>query len=203
VGEVLNGDGATLRAGRSTWDRIVNDIKPRGTGTAPVERYDRLSRFLHWSVAAGIIYTLLVGYALHLLSNHRVHDFLSELNMSIGTVIGALMIVRTVWHFFRPRVPHPEHLHSTQRTAAQVAHAVLYGLIFCVLISGFLMLKQSFALFGMVELPRLVQDEGLNDLFFTGHRISCIALTGMLVLHLAAVFKHQKIDKYPILSRMT
>ena len=177
--------------------------RSQGEANAPRQRYDRLSRFLHWSVAIAIIYVLLAGYAMHLVSSETVHNFLSVLNMSVATVITVLMTVRFVWRFFRPAVAHGDHLRSVEKTAAEFAHEVFYLMIFCVLISGFLMLKHSFALFGLAEFPRLVHEDAVNDFFFIVHRISCIALVAMLVLHIAAVIKHQKIDKYPILSRMT
>jgi cytochrome b561 len=178
-------------------------LDAEGDAKAPRRRYDRLSRILHWSVAVGIIYTLIVGYAMHLVEDEALHHVLSTLNMSVATVLMALMSVRFVWRFFRPPVSHGHHLRSMQQTVAEFAHEVFYLIIFCVLISGFLMLKHSFAFFGFVEFPRLVHENAVNDFFFDVHRVGCIALVAMLVLHVVAVIKHQTIDKYPILARMS
>jgi len=177
-------------------------VKRRSEASRPRKRYDRLSRHLHWSVAIGIIFTLAVGYAMHAVTNETVHHVLSTLNMSVATVVMVLMMVRFVWRFFRPEVTHGEHMPFVQRAVADFAHEVFYLIIFCVLISGFLMLKHSFVFFGFVEIPRLIHEEAVNDFFFGMHRVSCIALVAMLLLHVAAVFKHQKIDKHPILTRM-
>ena len=173
-----------------------------GDANAPRRRYDRLSRILHWSVAAGIIYTLIVGYAMHLVQDEALHHVLATLNMSVATVIMALMSVRFVWRFFRPPLSHGHHRRSMQQTVAEFAHEVFYLVIFCVLISGFLMLKHGFAFFGLVEIPRLVHENAVNDFFFDVHRAGCIALAAMLFLHVVAVIKHQAIDKVPILARM-
>lgn len=178
-------------------------FEAEGDANAPRRRYDRLSRILHWSVAVGIIYTLIVGYAMHLVEDEALHHVLATLNMSVATVLMALMSVRFVWRFFRPPVSPVYHLRSMQNTVAEFAHEVFYLIIFCVLISGFLMLKHSFAFFGFVEFPRLVHEDAVNDFFFDVHRAGCIALAAMLVLHVVAVIKHQAIDKYPILARMS
>jgi cytochrome b561 len=197
----LGGADAGFDFGASPASALVSS--PENERSEPRRRYDRLSRLLHWSVAIGIGYTLFVGYAMHLVTDEGVDQVLSTINMSVATVVMALMIVRFVWRFFRPTVAHDGHLHAMQKTAAEFAHEMFYLIIFCVLISGFLMVKHSFPFFGLVEFPRLIHEEAVNDFFFGVHRVSCIALVGMLALHLAAVFKHQKIDKYPVLSRMT
>ncbi len=38
-------------------------------------RYDLLTRLLHWIVAAGIIYAMIVGYLLHFISNPVILSF--------------------------------------------------------------------------------------------------------------------------------
>lgn len=170
---------------------------------APRQRYDRLSRFLHWSVAFGMIYTLIAGYALHLVADETAHNVLSVVNMSVGTVIAVLMVVRWLWSFFRPPVAPAKQVHSIQKNTAELAHSIMYAVAFSVLLSGFLMLDRDLRFFGLVEIPRLVQDDAVNHFFFMVHRASCMALMAMLVLHVLAVLKHEKIDKSPILSRMT
>lgn len=169
---------------------------------APRQRYDGLSRFLHWTIALGIIYTMIVGYSLHFISNEGTYAFLSTMNMSVATLVGALMIVRYVWRFFRPAVPFDDHVTATQKSTIRMAHDLFYIIIFLVLISGFLMVHHGFQLFFLIDVPRIVTVDAVNDFFFMVHRASCIALALMLGLHLAAVVKHQLMDKYPILSRM-
>lgn len=197
-----------MRRARQSLEPVVPaepaDIAKRNrVEIAPRQRYDRLSRFFHWSVAFGMIYTLIAGYALHLVADETAHNFLSVVNMSVGTVIAVLMVVRWLWSFFRPPVAPTDQVHSIQKNAAELAHSVIYAVTFAVLLSGFLMLDRDFKFFGLVEIPRLVQEEAVNHFFFKVHRASCMALVALLVLHVLAVLKHEKIDKSPILSRMT
>lgn len=168
----------------------------------PRSRYDRFSRILHWVLAVGIIYAGLVGYGLHFISDPHVFSFFSELNMSLATVMTLLMIVRFTWRFFRSAVPYGEHIQGNKKGLVILLHEVFYLIIFVVLISGFLMLKDGYSLFGMLPIPQPLHNLEVNIFFFTVHRYSCMALGLMLLMHVAAVIKHQLIDKKNILSRM-
>jgi len=168
----------------------------------PRSRYDLFSRILHWVVAVGIIYATIVGYSLHFISNPRVFTFFSELNMSLATVMTALMVVRFIWRFFRPSVPYGDHIRGYKKGLVVLLHEIFYLLIFIVLISGFLMLEHGYSLFGLVQIPQPLENLEVNRFFFIVHRYGCTSVASMLVLHVAAVIKHQWVDKHPILSRM-
>lgn len=165
-------------------------------------RYDLLTRLLHWIVAAGIIYAMIVGYSLHFISNPVIFEFFSTLNMSLATVIALLMMIRFVWRFFRPSVPYTGSITGYKKSIVILFHEVFYLVIFLVLISGFLMLKKGYFFFGLFFIPQPVTIPEVNDFFFQVHRYSCISLGVMLLLHVFAVIKHQFIGKTPVLSRM-
>jgi cytochrome b561 len=177
-------------------DLVVNKARPLIQA-----RYDRLSRVLHWLVAAGIFYTMIVGYSMHFVTNPAVFDMLSMLNMSVGLVVGALMPVRYFWRFYRPSVAEGEHLTHSHKATARLAHDMIYIIIFVVLISGLIMRKSGFAFFGIIEIPPLITQDPVNDFFFIVHRFSCIALGLMIIMHLAAVVKHH-LGKYRVLNKM-
>lgn len=168
----------------------------------PRSRYDRFSRILHWVLAVGIIYASLVGYGLHFISDPQIFTFFSELNMSLATVMTLLMIVRFTWRFFRPSVPYGKHIQGSKKGLVILLHEIFYLIIFVVLISGFLMLKDGYTLFGMLSVPQPLHNLEVNLFFFSVHRYSCMALGLMLLMHVAAVIKHQLVDKHNILSRM-
>lgn len=168
----------------------------------PRSRYDRFSRILHWVLAVGIIYASMVGYGLHFISDPQVFTFFSELNMSLATVMTLLMIVRFTWRFFRPSVPYGEHIQGNKKGLVILLHEIFYLIIFVVLISGFLMLQEGYRLFGVFSIPQPLHNLEVNLFFFTIHRYSCVVLGLMLLMHVAAVIKHQLFDKQNILSRM-
>jgi len=62
-----------------------------------------------------------------------------------------------------------------------------YLLICLVLISGFLMLDNGFAVFGFSDFPYPVNNLEVNQFFLAAHRYSCIALSTMMVIHVSAV----------------
>ncbi|NTZ39799.1 cytochrome B [Enterobacter sp. JMULE2] len=162
-------------------------------------RYDRLSRALHWGVAAGIIWVMVAGYGLHWIKDVQAHRLISNLNASIATCITFLMIVRYVWRFFRPFeiINH----HKNQRLVTMI-HDIFYQVIFVVLISGFLMMKGPFYFFGVFHIPAIINNPTVNVFFFNVHRYSCMALGTMLLLHVLAVIKHHIINKRKVLLRM-
>lgn len=165
-------------------------------------RYDAFSRMLHWVVAVGIIYSMIVGYTLHFISNPAVFTFFSELNMSLATVMTILMTVRFVWRFLRPSVPYGDNIVGYKKGIVVLLHEIFYLIIFVVLISGFLMLEKGYYLFGVIYIPQPLENAEVNAFFFLVHRYSCICLGAMLVLHVLAVIKHHFFEKNSILSRM-
>ncbi|MGQ8773053.1 cytochrome b [Serratia sp. NA_112.1] len=165
-------------------------------------RYDLFSRLLHWIIAVAMFYVMIVGYSLHFMPNERIFTFFSETNMSLALVLTPLMMARFLWRFFRPSVPYGEMLKGHGKGLVHLLHEVFYLLIFVVLISGFLMLEKGFQVFGVIDFPRPVDSLEVNRFFFVIHRCSCVALAGMIVLHVAAVIKHHYFEKNAILHRM-
>ncbi|MCW1830212.1 cytochrome b/b6 domain-containing protein [Enterobacter asburiae] len=162
-------------------------------------RYDRLSRALHWGVAAGIIWVMVAGYGLHWIKDVHAHSLISNLNASIATCITFLMIVRYVWRFFRPREVIIKH--NNQKIVA-IIHDIFYQIIFIVLCSGFLMMRGPFCFFGTFNIPAIINNPEINAFFFSVHRYSCMALGTMVLLHVFAVIKHHVINKRKVLLRM-
>lgn len=169
---------------------------------AVLPRYDAFSRLLHWVVAAVIIYAMCMGYVLHALEGTEYFQFFSVLNMSLGTVATPIMAVRFIWRFFRPSVPYPHGIEGVKKGIAVFAHEIFYLAILVTLISGFLMLKQGYNLFGLYPVPQPLPSAEINQFFFQVHRYACISVGVLLVLHILAIGKHQLIEKRKILSRM-
>ena len=170
--------------------------------TKSSKRYDALTRYAHWVAAVLIIYTMIVGFSLRFLVDTPYFSFFSILNMSIGTLVVPIMLIRYVWKFFRPAVAYPTELSNANKNMAHLMHELFYLLIFVMLISGFLMLTHDYALFWMIHIPQPIDNPEVNAFFFIVHRMSIIAVLTMLVLHIVAVAKHQWINKRNILGRM-
>ena len=175
---------------------------PQPWGEADPDRYDGAARFFHWTFAVWIIYASVTGYSLTRMANGPVHDFLSQLNMSIGTVLIVLFPLRVGWKLIRIEPRALPGVSVGQQSLARSVHAVIYVLIFAVLASGFLMVPNGYSFFGLVEIHTPFQKGRLTDELFTVHRATCALLAGLVMLHVAAVVKHQLIARNDVLGRM-
>ncbi|PFH10617.1 cytochrome b561 [Collimonas sp. PA-H2] len=177
-----------------------NDVMSSTTSVSL--RYDLFTRSLHWVIAAFIIYTMIEGYALNIISNEKYHHFFSSLNMSIATVIAPLMVIRYLWKFFRPELAYPENFPQIQKSIAHLCHEIFYLAIFMLLATGFLMLEHGYFLFGIIPVARPLNDPDANRLFFHAHRFLSAFVGIMLIFHILALLKHHVINKRDILRRM-
>ncbi|MBN3854951.1 cytochrome b [Paraburkholderia sp. Ac-20340] len=166
------------------------------------DRYDALSRLLHWIFAAAILYATVAGYSLAQLPEGALRDDLSRLNMSIATVLIVLFPLRVCWASVRAGPRDLPGLSAAQRALAHGAHRLLYVAIFAVLASGYLMVPHGYAFFGLIEIPTPFEQGALTARLFAIHRASCAVLAGLVVLHLLAVAKHRWIARNGVLKRM-
>ncbi|MFP6560106.1 cytochrome b [Paraburkholderia sp. B3] len=172
---------------------------PRG---GDPDRYDVIARFFHWIFAAGIIYASIAGYTLAHLPAGPGREWLSQLNMSITTVLIALFPLRLGWTFVRARPRALPGIPRAQRAVAHLVHALLYLTIFAALASGFLMVPNGYSFFGLVEIPTPFAQGPLTETLFVVHRASCALLAALVALHVLAVVKHQFIARNGVLRRM-
>ncbi len=166
------------------------------------DRYDGLARLLHWIFAAAILYATAAGYALAQLPDGATREFLSHLNMSIATVLIALFPLRVWWASVRAAPRELPGVSDAQRAIAHGVHRLLYLTIFAVLASGYLMVPNGYAFFGLIEIPTPFGPGALTAQLFAFHRASCALLAALVVLHVLAVIKHQWIARNGVLKRM-
>jgi cytochrome b561 len=165
-------------------------------------RYDALSRSLHLIFAVIIIYASVSGYSLIFIHDQGLHDFLAQLNVSLTTVLIILFPLRYGWKFFRT---NPAPLHNSrprQLAIVRFVHNLLYLNIALVLITGYLMVPDSYKFFGLVTIPTPFNQGSITDFFFMVHRICCLSLSGLVVLHLAGVIRHRMLYRDNLLRRM-
>lgn len=185
------------QTGHSGWRKLR-----RATSGGCLDRYDGVSRFFHWIFAASIIYVSIAGYTLARIGNGPVHDFLSQLNMSIGTVLLVLFPFRVGWKLVRPELREVPGVPVWQQSLARFIHGVIYVTIFAVLMSGFVMVPTGYSFFGLVEIRTPFQKGQLTDKLFAMHRVSCAVLAALVMLHVLAIIKHQLIARKDVLRRM-
>ncbi|WP_147456170.1 cytochrome b [Aquitalea palustris] len=173
-----------------------NRVHPDAIG-----RYSRLARILHWVFAVSIIYASIIGFMLSHIFPLSLRSFLSHLNMSVATVLIFLFPVRVLSRLRNRTAPLP-NTSPFMAALAHAAHHLLYFLTMLVLASGFLMVPDGYYFFGVLWIPTPFHQGELTASLFEVHRIACMALAMLVILHIGAVLKHQLLERTPILRRM-
>ncbi len=170
-------------------------------------RYGSLSIILHWLVAVVVYGMFGIGLWMVTLGYYDTwYHKAPELHKSIGMVLFAVMLIRLAWRFISPP-PEPLSSYSPlTRYAAIAAHLLLYGVLFAILISGYLISTaegKPINVFGVVPVPAVFSDLGQQaDLAGDIHLWLAWSVVVLSVLHGLAALKHHFIDKDITLKRM-
>lgn len=149
--------------------------------------YTKPRVFLHWLSAIVIFWASFTGcLAAYLPPKTPVRAFFDLVNPQITTLFIPFFIWRLGFYLrARPWASWPSS--NSQERLALLVHATLYIIITVVLATGLLMMPKPWRLLGVFPLPAL--GVFYNYLFFL-HKLSCVALVGLVALHLAAVCFH-------------
>jgi superoxide oxidase len=177
-------------------------VRPIRIPTTSSQRYDALSRALHWIFAVVILYTMVAGMSLHVITQPALWKFVSTLNMSLATCLIVLFPVRFLWSFFRTDPVEIDTIPPLQRAIAHVVHALIYALVAFVLVSGFIMVPDGYWLFGLLYIATPFSAGPITEHWFVLHRAACYALMGLVALHVGAALKHHFISRNGVLNRM-
>ncbi|MEM1382094.1 MAG: cytochrome b [Pseudomonadota bacterium] len=177
------------------------------------------ARLLHWSMAFLIFWQLAVGfYMVEIVGNDLIQRFqLTQSHKSWGTLVFALALVRVLWRAANPSPAAPSATSPVMRHVAATGHALLYGLMIALPLTGWLMASASplndanaypmqvrNMVFGLFELPDPIDpgDRDLEGWLAALHRYSALALALVLAGHIGAAVKHHLLDRDRVLSRM-
>jgi cytochrome b561 len=169
-------------------------------------RWGAIAQLLHWLIVLFIVaqFTLATLFdglpagakKLTLLSRHK----------SIGITILVLALLRLAWRWNNPTPTLPDTLKPYERVLARLTHRLLYGLLFAVPLSGWLMSSaRGFPVswFGFFQLPDLVpKNKALYQALLTTHEILAWTLGIVATVHLLAALKHHFVHKDDVLRRM-
>jgi cytochrome b561 len=170
-------------------------------------QFDRVQRWLHWTMAALILVAIVLGaITSYLPAGHQPRQGLLEVHKSIGFTILALLIVRAIWRLMAGEPPYRTPLGRLNHLASRAGHAALYGLMLFMPITGYLYSAAggySLPWFGLFQWPRLLpHDLGIADWGKLLHDRGGWIIAAVVALHLAAVIWHHWIKRDEVLSRM-
>lgn len=174
-------------------------------GNSP-QAWGRISIGLHWLTAILVVGLSVVGLLMTELPNSPFKMQVYALHKSFGLTVLALTALRLGWRLLAgspDALPGPR----LQVLAARAVHALMYGLLFAMPLSGWLYNSASgFPLrwFG-IPLPRLFTgfNPALKELAHTLHETGFYLLALLLLLHAGAALFHHYVKKDETLKRMT
>ena len=169
------------------------------------ERYGLVSRVLHWSVAALILWQI-VGMALKLiLGRQPLAAFFVGLHQPIGAILFVLIVLRTGWAFLN-RGNRPDHGSGLLARAARLGHGFIYVLMLAVPALGLLRAygsERGFAPFGVqIFAPRQEPVAWMVEAGSLLHGELAWLLAAVILGHVLMVAVHERMLRDGTLSRM-
>jgi cytochrome b561 len=157
------------------------------------QHYHPVAKILHWIIAAMIVLQFVLAkfaedaatpmQELALLANHK----------SVGITIFLCACLRLAWRL-RQGVPPPLPMPGWQAIASRISHWTLYGLIFLMPITGWLMSSASaysVSWFNLVPLPDLVSaDPDLKETLEAIHKTLAKLMFAIAAVHITAALRH-------------
>jgi cytochrome b561 len=170
-------------------------------------QFDRLQRWLHWTMAGLIFAAIGLGVASAFLPvGQQPRKGLLEIHKSLGFTILALLMVRLAWRLWTGEPPYRVPLPRLTHLASRAGHLSLYALMIFMPLTGYIFSAAggySLPWFGLFQWPRLLpHNMGLADRGELLHDRGAWVIGGVLLLHLAAVGWHRWIKRDEVLSRM-
>jgi cytochrome b561 len=165
-----------------------------------------LSKALHWIIVILIINQWVIA--------ERADDLplgLAKLqalawHKSFGMTVLMLAVVRLIWRWMNPTPDLTAETKPWERVLAKLSHVLLYGLIFAMPLTGWLMSSaKNFPVswFKLFQFPDLIQpDEAAFHRYHDLHHLLFKVLVVVAALHIAGALKHHFIDKNDVLKRM-
>jgi cytochrome b561 len=177
----------------------------RQPASGSILRWSPIHQLFHWGIAALISTQLVIGLFFLEFKDNKEPPLL-PLHVSLGVLIGLLMIARLLWRLGHPVLPLPETLTPTQKRLAWGTHRALYGLVIAQFIVGYF-LEDTFGsrvhLFGL-NFPVIVGEvKGWPKVFGFIHACIGYAILTVLALHITGALAHEFWFRDNILRRMT
>lgn len=170
------------------------------------QHYDTISRLNHWIIAAAMIGML--GFGLYLGYGDLTRDAkrpLIGLHKSFGVLVLIFGVWRVAWRAVRGFPASCSDGPTWQKQAAMAAHVALLAGILIMPVSGILssvFRGRAVDVFGWVSIPAQAELPWLASLSGSVHDYTGLGLSALVILHVAAAFKHHFFDRDSTLTRM-
>jgi cytochrome b561 len=162
-------------------------------------KYSSAQIALHWLSAFIILWSLIAGTCVALFNvSEGLRTTFTALNISLTTLFIPFFIVRVCL-----RLNHLcKYKPGPGEWPAIFVHNLIYLITGIVLVTGVMMMNRPVVVFGWASFPQLITEPNLLRGFHAAHQQSTAMLGLLVLLHLAAVVKHE-VSGNRILKRMS
>jgi cytochrome b561 len=174
------------------------------------DHWGSLAKFFHWTIVVLLLVQGTLGlYMVGLTKTPKIIPYFT-FHKSLGLTIFALAVLRLTWKFFDKRPDEPTTMPHSQVIAAKLGHALLYGLLFLVPLTGWWFdsvdALRPLYFWGLFQMPHLGSPDPTNpDLkHFAAdcHEYLFWTLVAVAAGHMIAALYHQFIVRDGVLARM-
>lgn len=163
-------------------------------------RYGRISRVLHWTIAVIFISLIPAGiFASMIPEDAAYRNAYYVAHKTLGVTAFLLVIVRVLWNRRSKRPALDGSLTPTERKLAHRAHNTLYFMMLAIPITGFMMTTYHGypTYFFFWELPPLWEQSDVYVLWGAVHKYLLPYLVYIILgAHILGALKHQFVDKH-------
>lgn len=169
--------------------------------------YHPVSRLLHWLTAVIVVGMIGVGWWMTGLPLGLLKLKVYAWHKWIGLAVLTLTVLRLLWRWRHPAPPLPDTVAAWEHRLAPLVHWALLALLLAMPISGWAMSSAggvAVVWFGLLPLPDFVpRDTALFEVLRTLHRWLSWLLVTAVLLHWAAVVRHDIVRRDGIFRRMS
>ena len=163
-------------------------------------RYGKVSRMLHWTIAILFISLIPMGiFASMIPEDTEYRNAYYVVHKTIGVTVFLLVIVRLIWNRLSRRPSLDSALTSREEKLAHRAHNTLYFMMLAIPITGFMMTSYHGyeTYFFFWEMQPLWEQSEIYQLWGGFHKyLLPYLLYIVLGAHILGALKHQFIDKH-------
>jgi cytochrome b561 len=171
-------------------------------------RYSKIAIYLHWLIAALMIYMLFLGEDL---IAHAKGTYGPSIHATIGVSILVLSLARLAWRLTNPPPTLPTTTAKWEAVTSKITHVLFYVLMIGLPLTGLTAFTSHMVehadsvgstIFGLFPVPAL-PDFGAGSAFHAIHTVGSKLGILLLLLHVVGALKHQFWNKDGMLRRMS
>ena len=176
---------------------------------AEPSRYGAMAIALHWLMAIVLVALVALGLYMVSLPDAGFDTWKIALilyHKQLGILALTLAVLRLAWRVGRALPALVETLPEWQKVIARFVHLCLYGFMFALPVTGWLMSSAAgfpVSFLGLFELPDFVSpNEYLFRAFVQAHKWLSYGLIGLTLVHAGAALQHHFLFKDETLRKM-